>query len=117
MERKTGLAPLPTGLLRPTTPEPTPPEPEVNPNDIRVDQAEPVAESDGAGEAPAPRPRKAAAKRKGEPRKAERQGRKFVISDRVFTRVQLLAVRRGTTVSAVVEELLEENLPKLRIEG
>jgi hypothetical protein len=46
----------------------------------------------------------------------ETRGRKLSLPDAVFDRLQLLAIQRRKTVSAVATEILDRNLPKLRIE-
>jgi hypothetical protein len=44
------------------------------------------------------------------------KGRKLNLPDSVFDRLQLTAIQRRKTVSAVAAEILDRNLPKLRIE-
>ena len=44
------------------------------------------------------------------------KGRKLSLPDSVFDRLQLTAIQRRKTVSAVAAEILDRNLPKLRIE-
>ena len=67
--------------------------------------------------APEPRPRAGKPRRKptttGEPSK----GRKLSIPDSVFERLELTAIRRKTTISAVAADVLDRNLPRLRIES
>jgi hypothetical protein len=97
---------------------PTPPEPADDP------AADPRDDAEGQGGATAPEPRRPASERTGSaprasrrPRKAEKAtGRKLVLSDRVFNRLQLQAIKKGMTASAVAEEVLDRNLPRLRIE-
>jgi hypothetical protein len=38
------------------------------------------------------------------------------MSDAVFERLELTAIRRKSTVSAIAAEILDRNLPRLRIE-
>jgi hypothetical protein len=103
-ERKTGLAPLPTGLLRPTTP----PEP------AELTE-EPTAE-EGRGDAAA-ESRPARARRKRPPVNGEKtRGRKLHLPDEIHDRLWLLARQKRTTVSAVATELLDKNLPRWRVE-
>lgn len=98
---------------------PTPPEPADDHPD-----ADPRDDAEGQGGATAPEPRRTASERTGsagraprKPRKAEKAtGRKLVLSDRVFYRLQLQAIKKGMTASAVADEVLDRNLPKLRIE-
>jgi hypothetical protein len=45
------------------------------------------------------------------------RGRKLVLPDAVFERLQLSAIRKRSTVSAVAAEILDRNLPRLRIEA
>jgi hypothetical protein len=105
MAKSNGLAPLPSGLLRPTTPQP---------DDDRAEDVEPAAE--GRGDAPAEsRPARARKPRTKVP-SGETKGRKLNLSDDTFDRLQLAAIKRRTTISAVAEDLLSRNLPKLRIE-
>jgi hypothetical protein len=42
--------------------------------------------------------------------------RKLILPDSVFDRLQLLSIKRRQTVSAIVADLLDRNLPHLRIE-
>ena len=42
-------------------------------------------------------------------------GRKFQLPDAIFERVQLAAIRRRTNPSEIVAEILDRNLPKLKI--
>jgi hypothetical protein len=50
------------------------------------------------------------------PRPLATKGRKLSLPDSVFDRLQLTAIQRRKTVSAVAAEILDRNLPKLRIE-
>jgi hypothetical protein len=95
--------------MRPTQPEPAEP-------------AEPAPESDGAGEgegqgrgaeprSAAPRTRRRRADRPAE--KTNKRG--LYLTDTVWDRLQLEAIRKRTTVSAVAGEVLERNLPRLTI--
>jgi hypothetical protein len=114
-ERKTGLATLPAGLLRPTT------RPEAEP----AAPAEPIDEpatiedaEQGRGEsAPESRTTRTTTRRKRPPVKAETaRGRKISLPDEVHDRLWLLARQRRTTVSAVATEILDKNLPRWRVE-
>jgi hypothetical protein len=53
-------------------------------------------------------PRAAAAGDKG-------KGRKLTLTNAVFDRLVLTAIKRGSTASAVAAEILDRNLPRLRI--
>jgi hypothetical protein len=57
---------------------------------------------------PRRRPRASAAGEKG-------KGRKLTLPDGVFDRLVLTAIKRGSTASAVAAEILDRNLPRLRI--
>jgi hypothetical protein len=43
------------------------------------------------------------------------KGRKLTLPDAVFDRLVLTAIKRGSTASAVAAEILDRNLPRLRI--
>lgn len=43
------------------------------------------------------------------------KGRKLTLPDGVFDRLVLTAIKRGSTASAVAAEILDRNLPRLRI--
>lgn len=43
------------------------------------------------------------------------KGRKLTLPDSVFDRLVLTAIKRGSTASAVTAEILDRNLPRLRI--
>jgi hypothetical protein len=104
---------MPAALIRPTA-MPTPPE---SNGDAGVDLLEDPADGDGQGrgeangsarKSPKRRPRAAAAGDKG-------KGRKLTLPDSVFDRLVLTAIKRGSTASAVAAEILDRNLPRLRI--
>jgi hypothetical protein len=44
------------------------------------------------------------------------RGRKLNLPDAVYDRLQLTAIQRRTTASAIAAEILDRNLPRLRIE-
>ena len=105
-ERKNGLAPLPTGLFRPTAAGAQADE-----------QVDDQAEEQGRGEAAAAAEARAPkARRKRTPTGGETKGRKLNLPDGVYDRLQLTAIQRRSTVSAVAAEILDRNLPRLRIE-
>jgi hypothetical protein len=43
------------------------------------------------------------------------KGRKLTLPDSIFERLVLTAIERGSTASAVAAEILDRNLPRLRI--
>lgn len=101
--RKGGLAPLPTGIFRPTA----------QGDDAPVEGTQGTDDQEqGRGDA--------ATKRTRKPRRApaggETKGRKLSLPDDVYDRLQLVAIQKRTTVSAVATEVLNKNLPMLRIE-
>jgi hypothetical protein len=60
-------------------------------------------------------PRKPAL-RKARPAAGEKcSAHKLSLPDSVFTRLELIAIKRGSTASAVAAEILDRNLPRLRI--
>ena len=106
MANPRGIPTLPSTLIRPTT---TPLEqPNGEPTDA---QAEDEGQSRGAILEPKPRARRRTVSAGGETR-----GRKLSLPDAVFDRLQLTAIQRRKTISAVAAEILDRNLPKLRIE-
>jgi hypothetical protein len=96
-------------LIRPTTTQ-TPPEP------VAGDPAEDQSEVEGQGRGVAPAETKPKARSRRVAAGGETRGRKLSMPDAVFDRLQLLAIQRRKTVSAVATEILDRNLPKLRIE-
>jgi hypothetical protein len=100
---------VPTSLLRPTTP----PEPAETVESAADDQAE----TQGRGAEPRPAAPARASRRRRIDKPAEKTGKRgLYLTDAVWERLQLEAVRKKTTVSAVAGETLERNLPRLRIE-
>lgn len=104
---------MPAALIRPTA-MPTPPEAN---GDAGAELLEDPVDIDGQGRgeanggvrrSPKRRPRAAAAVDKG-------KGRKLTLPDSVFDRLVLTAIKRGSTASAVAAEILDRNLPRLRI--
>ena len=94
---------MPPGLYRPAVVEP-------------VDETigdEPEGRGDAAAlvESRAPK-----ARRKRVPAGGETKGRKLSLPDGVYDRLQLLALQRRTSASAIAAEILDRNLPRLRIE-
>jgi hypothetical protein len=101
---------LPSALIRPTAP----------PDDATAEVAEgesiEPAEGQGRGaaevRAAASRPRRRRPVATAE--KTNKRG--LYLTDAIWERLQLEAIRKRTTVSAVAGEVLERNLPRLRIE-
>src|SRR6478609_10895932 len=96
-ERRTGLAALPTGLLRPTRP----PESPIPPDAAAVDEeaAEPAEaaegnEGQGRGEAAAESKTPTRTRRKRQPVSSKTTGRKLHLPDDVHDRLWLLARQR-----------------------
>ena len=67
------------------------------------------------GEPPATSPRPRSRRRRVDPAEKTR-GHKLTLPDAVFERLELTAIRRRSTVSAVAADILDKNLPRLRIE-
>ena len=119
-DRKNGLAPLPSGLFRPTTTTTgKPPGDRDRPAPADVPADEPVADDDEPGRAggiPPARGPRPETRRKRPAVGGETRGRKLSLPDAVYDRLQLPAIQRRTTASAIAAEILDRNLPRLRIE-
>jgi hypothetical protein len=102
-----GVPPLGPALIRPTLPEPEPVADD-EPGDQVEGQGGPTADARPI----APRVRRRRADRPAE--KTSKRG--LYLARGVWERLQLEAIRRQTTVSAVAGDILERNLPRLRIE-
>lgn len=100
---------LPSALIRPTAP---PESAEVETPD--ADAVEAIeGQGRGAQETSAPsRPRRARGVAKAE--KTSKRG--LYLTDSVWEKLQLEAIRNRTNVSAIAGKVLEKNLPRLRIE-
>jgi hypothetical protein len=103
---------MPGALIRPTTPTLH----EAN-GDAGAELPDDAAEGNGQGrgdadgipkKSPKRRPRSSAA---GEKCSAH----KLSLPDSVFARLELTAIKRGSTASAVAGDILDRNLPRLRI--
>jgi hypothetical protein len=97
------MAPLPGGLLRPTT-QPESDEPTEAADDTG-------AESRGGTSSPSIKPR-----RKRVVANTPTKGRKLHLSDDIHDRLWLLARSRKTNVSAVACDILDKALPRWRVE-
>jgi hypothetical protein len=101
---------LPSALIRPATP--------LDPESADGDQGEPIegsAEAQGRGAIEArtaSRPRRRAPAKPSE--KTAKRG--VYLTDALWERLQLEAIRKRTNVSAIMGDCLDRNLPRLRIE-
>ena len=100
-EKRGGMAPLPTGLLRPTTQLETP-----EPIEAADDNA-----TEGRGVTASAKTR-----RKRVVVSTATKGRKLHLPDEIHDRLWMLARQRKTTVSAVATDLLDKALPRWRVE-
>ena len=79
--------------------------------------AEDQVENEGQGsESPAPMPKPRPRRRRLSPGGGAGRGHKLTLPDAVFERLELTAIKRKSTVSAIAAEILDRNLPRLRIE-
>jgi hypothetical protein len=93
---------------------PTPPE-AVDPAEV-APEGSGAAEAEGQGRGAEPRSAAPRARRRRADRPAEKTNKRgLYLTDAVWDRLQLEAIRRRTTVSAVAGEVLERNLPRLTI--
>jgi macrodomain Ter protein organizer (MatP/YcbG family) len=105
-----GVPTLSPALIRQTPPaQATEPEPA----DLAEENAEPV-EGQGRSEPRAAVPRTRKRRPVAPSEKTNKRG--LHLTDAVWDRLQLEAIRRRTTVSAIAGDVLERNLPRLRIE-
>ena len=105
MANPRGIAALPSALIpqaAPTQPEPT--------TAAASDESVNTEQSSGAGEV---KPRRRV--RRDRVTGGETHGRKLTLPDSVFDRLQLTAIQKRKTISAIATEILDRNLPKLRI--
>jgi hypothetical protein len=66
---------------------------------------------DTPGTVPKPRPR-----RRRVPVDTGGKGHKLTLPDAVFERLELTAIKKRSTISAIAADILDKNLPRLRIE-
>lgn len=92
---------MPSLLMTPTLPDAT-----------DIDQGDEQSRGDDSPiQASKPRPR-----RRRVPAGGAARGHKLTLPDAVFERLELTAIRRRSNVSTVAADILDRNLPKLRIE-
>jgi hypothetical protein len=111
-----GVPALSAALIRPTRPEdepdPTAGPPEAGGADEPADQG--GGQGRGASD-PRPAPRGGRRRRVDKPAdKTDKRG--LYLTRSVWERLQLEAIRKHTTASAIAGDILERNLPRLRIE-
>jgi hypothetical protein len=107
-----GVPPLGAALIRPTRPDPDAPDPAEEPTDAEPADQDGAQGRGGADPAPAARARR---RRVDKPSgKTDKHG--LYLTNAVWERLQLEAIRKKTTASVVAGDILERNLPKLRIE-
>ncbi len=106
MANQRGIPTLPQALIKPTLPEST----DGDPGEPAESQADADQSRGGVAEPKKPRTRRATTIG------GETKGRKLSLPDSVFDRLQLAAIQRRKTMSAIAAEILDRNLPKLRIE-
>jgi hypothetical protein len=70
----------------------------------------------GGANEPASEPKRSRSRRAAAATVGETRGRKLSLPDSVFDRLQLTAIQRRKTISAVAAEILDRNLPRLKIE-
>lgn len=117
-EKKTGLGPLPSNLLRPTTPPPDDKDKgqggavdsaPVPPAPAPVPVSAPATEGEGKA---VPKPR-----RKRQPLATEdTKGFKLYLPEDIHDRLRLYAMKKRKRVSMAAAELLDKVLPRYRIE-
>ena len=104
---------MPAALIRPTA-MPTPPETN---GETGTDLLDDPADGDGQGRGEANGSARRVPRRRSRPSPAgeKGKGRKLTLPDSVFDRLVLTAIKRGSTASAIAAEILDRNLPRLRI--
>ena len=111
--KERGIPTLASALIRPTS-APTPPERE--PVDEVDESPEEAEQGRGGANEPASEPKRSRPRRAAAAAGGETRGRKLSLPDSVFDRLQLTAIQRRKTISAVAAEILDRNLPRLKIE-
>jgi hypothetical protein len=104
---------MPAALIRPTA-MPTPHETN---GETSTELLEDPVDGDGQGRGEANGSARRSSKRRPKASAAgdKGKGRKLTLPDSVFDRLVLTAIKRGSTASAVAAEILDRNLPRLRI--
>jgi hypothetical protein len=103
---------MPAALIRPTT-MPTPPERNGDPGGEPIEDP---AEGDGQGRGESNGNLRKPPRRRPKPAAGEKSGaHKLTLRDSVFQRLELQAIKRGSTASAIAEEILDRQLPRHRI--
>jgi hypothetical protein len=102
---------MPAALIRPTSA--TPPERDGNPGGEPIEDP---AEGDSQGRGEANGNARKPPRRRPKPTAGEKaSAHKLTIRDSVFNRLELHAIKRGLTASAIAEEILDRQLPRHRI--
>jgi hypothetical protein len=102
-----GVPSIVNSLIRPSAPNiPTPPE---------TDEGQGADSGDSTTSAVETKPR--TSRRRKALASEVSKGRKISLPDSVFERLELTAIKRKTTISAVATDILDRNLPRLRIES
>jgi hypothetical protein len=92
---------------------PTPPEVD---GETSTDLLDDPADGDGQGRGEVNGSARKSPRRRPRPAAGEKsKGRKLTLPDGVFDRLVLTAIKRGSTASAIAAEVLDRNLPRLRI--
>ena len=103
---------MPAVLIRPTA-MPTPPEAN---GEASTEPLEDSGRRRGAGQGGSERDARKVPKRRSKPAAGEKsKAHKLTLPDCVFDRLELTAIKRGSTASAIAAEILDRNLPRLRI--
>ena len=103
---------MPAALIRPTV-MPTPPEAN---GETSTESLDDTGDGDEQGRGEANGQPKKSSRRRTRPAPSEKsKGRKLTLPDSVFDRLVLTAIKRGSTASAIAAEILDRNLPRLRI--
>lgn len=105
---------MPTMLIRSTV---TPPEPSNgHAGDDLADGVAEAAEANGQGGASPATSSRPRARSRRKPAAGEKVGaHKLSLPDSVFQRLELHAIKKGSTASAVAAEILDRNLPYHKI--
>jgi hypothetical protein len=115
---------MPAALIQRTTPTPTPPEangeagPEPPEAEGRLAHPglEDPADGDGQGRGEPNGSSRRPPRRRPKPASGEKtSARKLTLPDSVYIRLELQAIRRGATASAIAAEILDRYLPRHRI--